>query len=68
MERGIRNAIESAWVRGNPDTMDSLFGYTINYNKGKPTNSECIAMMADKIRINEKTLKTCPFKSKSLIF
>ncbi|MDQ2086097.1 sporulation transcription factor Spo0A [Herbivorax sp. ANBcel31] len=51
VERGIRNAIESAWARGNPDTMDSLFGYTINYNKGKPTNSECIAMMADKIRI-----------------
>ncbi|MFZ5985928.1 MAG: sporulation transcription factor Spo0A [Bacillota bacterium] len=51
VERAIRNAIESAWARGNPDTIDSLFGYTINYNKGKSTNSECIAMMADKIRI-----------------
>lgn len=51
VERGIRNAIESAWARSNPDTMDSLFGYTISYNKGKPTNSETIAMMADKIRI-----------------
>lgn len=52
VERAIRNAIESAWSRGNPDMIDSLFGYTINFNKGKPTNSECIAMMADKIRIN----------------
>lgn len=51
VERAIRNAIESAWARGNLDTIDSLFGYTINYSKGKPTNSECIAMMADKIRI-----------------
>ena len=52
VERAIRNAIESAWSRGNLDTIDSLFGYTINYTKGKPTNSECIAMMADKIRIS----------------
>ncbi|HOQ37354.1 MAG TPA: sporulation transcription factor Spo0A [Acetivibrio sp.] len=51
VERAIRNAIESAWSRGNPDTMDSLFGYTYNSSKGKPTNSECIAMMADRIRI-----------------
>lgn len=52
VERSIRNAIESAWDRGNPDSIDSLFGYTINYSKGKPTNSEFIAMMADKIRVN----------------
>ncbi len=52
VERAIRNAIESAWSRGNPDTIDSLFGYTINYSKGKPTNSEFIAMMADKVRIS----------------
>lgn len=52
VERAIRNAIESAWSRGNLDTIDSLFGYTINYTKGKPTNSECIAMMADKIKIS----------------
>jgi two-component system response regulator (stage 0 sporulation protein A) len=51
VERAIRNAIESAWARGNPDTMDSLFGYTFSTSKGKPTNSECIAMMADRIRI-----------------
>lgn len=52
VERAIRNAIESAWERGRPDTVDSLFGYTINFNKGKPTNSEFIAMLADKVRIN----------------
>jgi two-component system response regulator (stage 0 sporulation protein A) len=52
VERAIRNAIESAWSRGNPDSIDSLFGYTINYSKGKPTNSEFIAMMADKVRIS----------------
>lgn len=51
VERAIRNAIESAWSRGNPDSIDSLFGYTINYSKGKPTNSEFIAMMADKVRV-----------------
>jgi two-component system response regulator (stage 0 sporulation protein A) len=52
VERAIRNAIESAWARGNPDSIDTLFGYTINYSKGKPTNSEFIAMLADKVRIN----------------
>jgi len=52
VERAIRNSIETAWSRGNPDAMDALFGYTINFNKGKPTNSEFIAMIADKIRIN----------------
>lgn len=51
VERSIRNAIESAWTRGNHDSLDSLFGYTINYNKGKPTNSEFIAMMADQVKI-----------------
>lgn len=52
VERGIRNAIESAWARGNPDSIDSLFGFTISYTRGKPTNSEFIAMMADRIRIS----------------
>ncbi len=52
VERAIRNAIESTWARGNPDSIDTLFGYTINYSKGKPTNSEFIAMLADKVRIN----------------
>ncbi len=51
VERAIRNAIESAWTRGNQDSIDSMFGYTFNYSKGKPTNSEFIAMMADKLRI-----------------
>jgi two-component system, response regulator, stage 0 sporulation protein A len=57
VERAIRNAIESAWERGNPDSIDSLFGYTINYSKGKPTNSEFIAMMADKVRVYYGSLK-----------
>ncbi|MCX7749950.1 MAG: sporulation transcription factor Spo0A [Clostridia bacterium] len=52
VERSIRSAIESAWNRGNADSIDALFGYTINYSRGKPTNSEFIAMMADRIRIN----------------
>lgn len=52
VERAIRNAIESAWERGNPDSIDTLFGYTVNYSKGKPTNSEFIAMIADKVRMN----------------
>jgi len=51
VERAIRNAIEVAWVRGNTDVLDSYFGYTVNDNKGKPTNSEFIAMIADRIRI-----------------
>ena len=51
VERAIRNAIESAWERGNPDSIDAMFGYTVNYTKGKPTNSEFIAMIADRVRI-----------------
>lgn len=54
VERSIRNAIESTWTRGNHDLIDSLFGYTITYRRGKPTNSEFIAMMADKIRLYKK--------------
>jgi two-component system, response regulator, stage 0 sporulation protein A len=50
VERTIRNAIETTWIRGNHDSIDSLFGYTINYGRGKPTNSEFIAMMVDKLR------------------
>lgn len=52
VERAIRNSIESAWARRNQDSVDSLFGYTINYSKGKPTNSEFIAMMADKLKFS----------------
>ena len=51
VERAIRHAIEVAWGRGNMETLDRLFGYTINYGKGKPTNSEFIALITDKIRL-----------------
>lgn len=52
VERAIRHAIEVAWNRGNMDTLDSMFGYTISVGKGKPTNSEFIALIVDKIRIH----------------
>jgi two-component system response regulator (stage 0 sporulation protein A) len=52
VERGIRHAIELAWVRGNVDLMTDYFGYTINLQKGKPTNAEFIAMVSDRIRLN----------------
>ena len=52
VERAIRHAIEVAWSRGKMETLDALFGYTINIGKGKPTNSEFIALIADKIRLN----------------
>lgn len=55
VERAIRHAIEVAWSRGKMDTIDSLFGYTINTGKGKPTNSEFIALIADKIRLEYKS-------------
>lgn len=51
VERAIRHAIEVAWSRGRMETLDALFGYTINTGKGKPTNSEFIALVADKIRL-----------------
>lgn len=51
VERAIRHAIELAWSRGQVETMDAIFGYTINNLKGKPTNSEFIAMLADKLRL-----------------
>ena len=51
VERAIRHAIEVAWSRGRMDTIDSMFGYTVNYGKGKPTNSEFIALITDKIRL-----------------
>ncbi|QNM05951.1 sporulation transcription factor Spo0A [Qiania dongpingensis] len=54
VERAIRHAIEVAWNRGKMDTIDSLFGYTINTGKGKPTNSEFVALIADKIRLEYK--------------
>lgn len=51
VERAIRHAIEVAWSRGRMETLDNLFGYTINYGKGKPTNSEFIALISDRIRL-----------------
>lgn len=54
VERAIRHAIEVAWTRGNIDSISHLFGYTINVNKSKPTNSEFIAMVADKLRLENK--------------
>lgn len=54
VERAIRHSIEVAWSRGRPEVMNSIFGYTIDTGKGKPTNSEFIAMVADKIRLQIK--------------
>ncbi|MBW8348061.1 sporulation transcription factor Spo0A [Bacillus sp. IITD106] len=54
VERAIRHAIEVAWSRGNVDSISSLFGYTVSMSKAKPTNSEFIAMVADKLRLEHK--------------
>lgn len=54
VERAIRHAIEVAWSRGKMDTIDELFGYTVCNGKGKPTNSEFVALIADKIRLEYK--------------
>ena len=51
VERAIRHAIEVAWNRGKMDVMESIFGYSLNSGKGKPTNSEFIALLADKFRL-----------------
>lgn len=55
VERAIRHAIEVAWSRGRIDTINKFFGYTVHEQKGKPTNGEFIAMVADKIRMQSKT-------------
>ena len=55
VERAIRHAIEVAWGRGQLETVESIFGYTISSNRGKPTNSEFIAMIADKLRLEIKS-------------
>ena len=54
VERAIRHAIEVAWSRGQVETINKLFGYSIRNEKGKPTNSEFIAMVADKLRLENK--------------
>ncbi|MDD4689742.1 MAG: sporulation transcription factor Spo0A [Eubacteriales bacterium] len=56
VERAIRHAIEVAWDRGDPETLNRMFGYTISVSKGKPTNSEFIAMIADKLRLAMKNI------------
>ena len=57
VERAIRHAIEVAWSRGKVDTINKLFGYTVHTTKGKPTNSEFIAMIADKLRLEHSIVK-----------
>ena len=54
VERAIRHAIEVAWNRGKIDVIEEMFGYTVSAGKGKPTNSEFIALIADKLRIEYK--------------
>lgn len=56
VERAIRHAIEVAWSRGKMDTINDIFGYTVSNGKGKPTNSEFIALISDKIRLDYKRL------------
>lgn len=56
VERAIRNAIEVSWTRGNIDTFEELFGYSVGTGKGRPTNSEYIARIADKIRLDLREL------------
>ena len=55
VERAIRHAIEVAWGRGKQDVVERIFGYTVSASKGKPTNSEFIAMIADKLRLELKS-------------
>ncbi len=56
VERAIRNAIEVSWQRGNADTFRELFGYSIETGNNRPTNSEYIARIADKIRLDVRTM------------
>ncbi len=56
VERAIRHAIEVAWDRGDIETLQRIFGYTVSNIKGKPTNSECIAMIADSISLRKKQM------------
>lgn len=56
VERAIRNAIEVSWVRGNEETFEGLFGYSSKAGKARPTNSEYIARIADKVRLDIKSM------------
>ena len=66
VERAIRHAIEIAWVRGNIDTITKIFSYTISYNKAKPTNSEFIAMISDKLRLAHHKKNNTPNNQKNV--
>ena len=61
VERAIRHAIEVAWDRGDLDTLQRFFGYTVSNTKGKPTNSEFIALIADKLQLQMKTASAVNF-------
>ncbi len=61
VERAIRHAIEVAWDRGDLDTLQRFFGYTVSNTKGKPTNSEFIALIADKLQLQLKNSKVSNF-------
>ena len=61
VERAIRHAIEVAWDRGDLDTLQRFFGYTVSNTKGKPTNSEFIALIADKLQLQLKSAKVVNF-------
>ena len=66
VERAIRHAIEVAWNRGNVDSIDDIFGYTINAYKAKPTNSEFISMIADRLKLQNNLKKREDFYVKSI--
>ncbi len=56
VERAIRNAIEVSWQRGNMDAMEEIFGFSANTGKGRPTNSEYIARLADELQLHDEEL------------
>ena len=71
VERAIRHAIEVAWDRGDLDVLNSIFGYTVQNSRGKPTNSEFIALIADNLRLrskNESMFEKAPSRSKPYSF
>ena len=61
VERAIRHAMEVAWDRGDLDTLQRFFGYTVSNTKGKPTNSEFIALIADKLQLQLKSTQVANF-------
>ena len=61
VERAIRNAIEVSWMRGNTDMIEELFGYSANHGKSRPTNSEYIARLADKVHLDFKQEEVVSF-------